>query len=112
MNPLHKFEPDFPKIHSNIALPSTPRSSEWSLPFRFSDQSFVQVLGDVACGFVDRLFFFFFTLLNNVSWFRKSETFWFQCWLLPILGSRVCQNGTLFTRVRCQFLIRVRVQIK
>jgi hypothetical protein len=28
----------FPKIYSNIILPSTPRSSEWSLPFRFSDR--------------------------------------------------------------------------
>jgi len=24
-------------LHSNIILPSTPRSSMWSLPFRFSD---------------------------------------------------------------------------
>jgi len=26
----------FRKIHSNIILPSTPRSYEWTLPFRFS----------------------------------------------------------------------------
>jgi len=31
------FPPCFPKIHSNIILASTPRSSEWSLPFLFSD---------------------------------------------------------------------------
>jgi hypothetical protein len=31
----------FPKIHSNIILPSTPRSSESSLPFKFSDQNVV-----------------------------------------------------------------------
>jgi len=27
----------FSKIHSNIILPPTPMSSEWSLFFRFSD---------------------------------------------------------------------------
>jgi hypothetical protein len=33
--------PYFPKIHSNIIFPSKPTSSEWSLPFRFSDQNVV-----------------------------------------------------------------------
>jgi hypothetical protein len=41
MNPVHTLPPNFPNIHSTIVLPSTPRSSEWSLPFRFSDQNFV-----------------------------------------------------------------------
>jgi len=36
MHPIRTFPPYFPKIHSNI-FPSTPRSSSWSLPFRFSD---------------------------------------------------------------------------
>jgi hypothetical protein len=31
----------FPMIHFNIILPSTPGYSEWSLPFRLSNQSFV-----------------------------------------------------------------------
>jgi hypothetical protein len=38
MNPVHTFPPYFPKIHSNIIFPSTPRSSERSLSFRFSDK--------------------------------------------------------------------------
>jgi hypothetical protein len=42
MNPVHKFPPYFPKTHSNI-FSSTPRSSKWSLPFRFSDQNLVFV---------------------------------------------------------------------
>jgi len=40
MNTVHAFPPYFPKTNSNIILPSTPTSSEWSLPFRFSDQKF------------------------------------------------------------------------
>jgi len=31
----------FTKIHSNIFFPSTPRSSKWSLPLRFSDKIYV-----------------------------------------------------------------------
>jgi hypothetical protein len=33
----------FPKIHFNIILPSTPRSSEWSLPSRLANQNFVRI---------------------------------------------------------------------
>jgi hypothetical protein len=32
----------FPKIHSNITFPSTPRSFEWSLSFRFSDRNLLR----------------------------------------------------------------------
>jgi hypothetical protein len=31
MHPVHTFPPYFPKMHSNIIHPSTPKSSEWSL---------------------------------------------------------------------------------
>jgi len=35
MNPVQNFSPHFLTIHSTINFPSTPRSSEWSLPFSF-----------------------------------------------------------------------------
>jgi hypothetical protein len=38
-NPVHTFPSYFPKTHFNIILTTTPRSSEWSLPFRFLDQN-------------------------------------------------------------------------
>jgi hypothetical protein len=36
MHPVNTFPPNFPMIHSNVILPFTPRSSEWSLPIRLS----------------------------------------------------------------------------
>jgi len=35
MNPFHTFPPYFPKIRSDIVLPSMLMSSKWPLPFRF-----------------------------------------------------------------------------
>jgi hypothetical protein len=40
-NPIHKHPNSFAKIYSNNIFPSTPRSSEWSFPFRFSNQHFI-----------------------------------------------------------------------
>jgi hypothetical protein len=39
MQPVHISPPSFPKIHSNITFPFTPRFSEWSPPFMFSNQN-------------------------------------------------------------------------
>jgi len=50
MNPVRAFPPHFPKILSNIILPSNPRSSKWSLPLRFSNQNFVRIFHfSLAC---------------------------------------------------------------
>jgi len=43
MHPVHSFPPYFRNINSNTTFPFTPKSSEWSLPFRFSDQKFVSI---------------------------------------------------------------------
>jgi hypothetical protein len=40
MHPVHTLLHYLPNIHSNIT-PSTPRSSEWSFPFRYSDWKLV-----------------------------------------------------------------------
>jgi len=37
------------KIHFNNILPSMPRCSEWSLPFRFAEQNFVCIVICYAC---------------------------------------------------------------
>jgi hypothetical protein len=41
MHPVHNLLPYFPKMHSDIIFPFTPRSSECSLPFRPSDRNCV-----------------------------------------------------------------------
>jgi hypothetical protein len=43
MHPVHTLAPHFPKTHSDIVLPSTSRSSEWSLPLRFYSQNIVRI---------------------------------------------------------------------
>jgi hypothetical protein len=43
LNSTHTLKHYFRKIHFNITLTSTPRSSEWSLPFRLSNQHFVSI---------------------------------------------------------------------
>jgi hypothetical protein len=49
MNPLHNPPPRRPKIHSNIILPLTPRSSEWPPRVRFSNQYFLCISYLPAC---------------------------------------------------------------
>jgi hypothetical protein len=39
MNLVHILPQYFPKIYFNIILPSTPRFSEWSLTFKFSNEN-------------------------------------------------------------------------
>jgi hypothetical protein len=43
MNKVHTFPPSLPNIYYNIILPPTSRSSEWSLPSRFSEQNFASI---------------------------------------------------------------------
>jgi hypothetical protein len=44
MSPAHNLPFCFPRIHCNITLLSTPRSSKWSPPFRFCDEMFYAFL--------------------------------------------------------------------
>jgi len=42
MHPVHTSPaPYFPKVHSNIILPSTPRYSKWAVPLTFPNQNIV-----------------------------------------------------------------------
>jgi hypothetical protein len=43
MSPFHTIPPHFSKIHFNIILPFTPRSSKWPLPLTFTGSSLCDV---------------------------------------------------------------------
>jgi len=65
-----------PKIHSNVILPLTPKSSEWSLPFRISDQNIVHISHLSSACYMPRpsnppLF----DLTNNIWWSVKLWSF-------------------------------------
>jgi len=66
MNPAHTILRYFYKIHSNITLPSTPRSSEWALPFRFFDQNCVYI-------------FTSFTHPSYLPWFCTPNNIFNRC---------------------------------
>jgi hypothetical protein len=68
MHPVSKLKRHFPKIHSNIILPSMPRSSEWSLIFIFFNQNFV-------C----------------ISRFSHASFLWYKNWILLV---KKCESSS------------------
>jgi hypothetical protein len=79
MNPVHTNSPCFPKIHSKSIFPSTPRSSDWLLHFRFSNQN-------VACN----------SHLSHTCYMpHPSHPPWFDhrnnmCWSCKLWSSPLC----------------------
>jgi hypothetical protein len=43
MNPVRPIDPYLPKVHINVILPPTPRSSQWSLAFGPPNQNPVNI---------------------------------------------------------------------
>jgi hypothetical protein len=69
MNPVHTSSLYFPKILWNVIFSSTPRSSEWSLPFRFSNQNTIWIyLLPNACYIPCRSYLPSFHHPNNTWW--------------------------------------------
>jgi hypothetical protein len=68
MNSVHTFPICFPKIHPNVIFLSTPRSSKWSLSFRFSNR-YVCVHVSVHMFYADRSLYSRVTYMNtnNIS---------------------------------------------
>jgi len=69
MNPVHIFPPNFPKIRYNIILSCTPRSCEWSLRFRFSDQNVVWIYLFHAC---------YMSHLSHPHWLDHPNNIWWS----------------------------------
>jgi hypothetical protein len=49
LNPVHPINPYLPKVHPNVILPPTPRSSQWPLPFRPPNQNPVNTSPPPMC---------------------------------------------------------------
>jgi hypothetical protein len=76
MNPVHIFSPYFPKAHSHIILPRTPRSSKRSLPFKFSDQNSVCIHLPQACYMPRPLIFLDLVTLISYFYLKHLSIFW------------------------------------
>jgi hypothetical protein len=64
---IHPFISDFPEICFNIILPSMPRSSDWYLPFSYSNQYLVCIIISPVCAmYKARLRFLDFIMLVQI----------------------------------------------
>jgi hypothetical protein len=70
------------KILSNIILPSTPRSSEWSLPFMFSDEDFVLISHSSRACYVPQP--------SHPPWFGHRNNIW---WSLQVMKLLILQSS-------------------
>jgi len=68
-NPVHTFPPCFPSIYFCIIFQSTPRSSMWPRPFRFSNQNFVRIFHFSHACCMHRPYYSWFD--HRYSHFRK-----------------------------------------
>jgi hypothetical protein len=74
MHPDHTFPSYFPKIHSNIILPSTPRFSKWSLAFRFFNR---YALWEEKCRLIQLQMLLRTAEINGVNVLEGWKT---ECW--------------------------------
>jgi len=77
MHPIHTFPPIFLKIHSSITFPSTPSSSEWSLPVQFPEQNSVCIsqLSHVC----------YMTCPSHLPWLDHSNSIWCSTQVMNLL---------------------------
>jgi hypothetical protein len=77
MNPVHTFPPYFPDMHSNINLLSTLRSSECSLPFRFSNQNIIRISQLSHACYIPRL--------SHTPWLEQPNNIWWRVQIMKLL---------------------------
>jgi hypothetical protein len=78
-NPLHTFPPYFPKIHTNIILPSTPWSSELSSPD--FPPKVLYAFRICAC---------YMSLQSHPPWFNHPNNIW---WSLQVMKFLIMQSS-------------------
>jgi len=80
---IHVFPPYFPKIHSHVILPSTPRSSKWFRPFRFSNQIIVCASHLFHACYLPRP--------SRLPWFDHPNNIWWSLQVVKLLIMRLFQ---------------------
>jgi hypothetical protein len=88
-HPWSCYSSQFFRIHFNIIIPSTPRSSKWSLPYRFSPTSNSVCISHLsyACYMPHPIHLSLFDERNNIWWRLQiiNSSLW-KCLPLPFLG--------------------------
>jgi hypothetical protein len=73
INPINILKPYLRKIHFNIIISPTPRSSEWSLPFRLSNQNSICISHLTHACYMSH---FFILDLTIIIIFREKYKLW------------------------------------
>jgi hypothetical protein len=95
MNAVHNFSPHFSTTNSNIILPSISKSSEWSLPFRFSDQSFVYILHLSDACYMHRT--------SHSPWFDHYNNIWWSVQVMKLLTMQSSPASWHFFPLRSKY---------
>jgi hypothetical protein len=85
MNPAHTFPYYVPKIHSNVIFPSTPTSSEWCLPFSFSNQNIVLISHLVSARYMP--------LPSHPPWRDHPNNIWWSIQVMKLLIMLSCPGS-------------------
>jgi len=99
-NPVNNFQIYFFKIHSNIILRSKPRSSKWSLSFRFSNKNHVHISHPTHAFHMPRQ--------SHPPWLEHPNSIWCNLQIIKLLimnflqplttASLLCPNIFLSTQ--------------
>jgi len=110
MNTVHTLPPYIPKVHYYIVFPSTPRSWEWCLPFKFSNQIFsvFHIYSMRATRPAYLIFLYFFTLIIYGEayklWSSSLCSFLQPATPFSLLGRNVLSTTLLsYTLIICSF---------
>jgi len=94
MHPVHTLPDSFPKIHSNIIFLTTHTSSEWSLPFKYSDQSFVCIYLSREC-YIPRP--------SRPPWFCHPNNIWWSVRVIKLLTAQSSPASRKFLPLRSEY---------
>jgi len=95
MNPVRNLTPYFPKIHSNIILPSTPMSYELSLLFRFSNQNSLCIFNlSHPCHMAHP---------SRPPWFDDRNNFWWSVQVMKLLIIKSSPASRHFLPLRSKY---------